>query len=271
MEIRKLLVMSIFQAASLLSSQLPAAEVSIAVAANFTDATRALVPLFERTTGHKASISYGSTGKLFSQIENGAPYDVFLAADALRVAKAEEQGLAVPGSCFVYARGTLVLWSTNKPTPAHPGIWLSPDESGHIAIANPKTAPYGLAARQVLEHLGVWQDVQPRLVYGDSISQTFQFVASGNAEFGFVAASQIKAWPENPGTSWVVPADYHEPIEQSATLLRKGETNPAALAFLVFLKSEAAREVITSYGYGVAEGKVATRLTSLPLAPVTSE
>lgn len=228
-----------------------AAEVHIAVAANFTGVSRKIAPLFEKTTGYRTRISYGSTGKLFTQIENGAPFDVFLAADTRRPARAEAEGLAVPGSRFIYARGKLVLWSAKQDAFSGGESYLQNSAFRHIAIANPKTAPYGLAAQQVMEHLGVWKNIQSRLVRGESISQTFEFVATGNAEAGFVAWSQVRAWKKNPGTIWVIPANDYAPIDQAAVLLKKGENNPAARAWLVFLRSTAARKLIKDAGYAV--------------------
>jgi molybdate transport system substrate-binding protein len=228
-----------------------AAEVSVAVAANFTDATREIVPLFEKATGHTVKASFGSTGKLYSQIENGAPFEVFLAADTKRPIKAEKEGLAVPGKRFVYAKGKLVLWSAKKDL-FHAGeSYLKKGHFAHLALANPKTAPYGLAAQQVMEHLGLWSTLQAKLVQGDSIAQTFQFVATGNAQAGFVAYSQVKAWKGAGGSAWVIPAAYYKSIDQAAVLLKKGASNPAAQAFLDFLKSDAARKVIEGFGYGV--------------------
>jgi molybdate transport system substrate-binding protein len=225
--------------------------VSVAVAANFTDTARKIVPLFEKATGHKAKVSYGSTGKLYSQIENGAPFQVFLAADTKRPHKAEQEGLAVVDSFFVYAKGKLALWST-KPGLVNDGAtYLKNAAFAHLAMANPKTAPYGLAAQQVMEHLGLWTQLQSKLVRGESIAQTFQFVVSGNAESGFVAYSQVKAWKGDAGSTWVIPEEYYTPIEQAAVLLKKGESSLAAKAFLDFLKSEDARAVMERYGYGV--------------------
>jgi molybdate transport system substrate-binding protein len=228
-----------------------AAEVSIAVAANFTDATRQIVPLFEQATGHNVKVSFGSTGKLYAQIENGAPFEVFLAADTKRPIKAEQAGLAVTGSRFVYAQGRLVLWSSKPGLFSDGEAYLKTAGMARLAMANPKTAPYGLAAQQVMEHLGIWSQLQPKLVRGDSIAQTFQFVATGNAEAGFVAYSQVKAWPRTAGSEWVIPAAYYAPINQAAVLLKKGAANPAAQAFLDFLKGDAARKVIARFGYGV--------------------
>jgi molybdate transport system substrate-binding protein len=235
----------------LLAAHAEAAEVKIAVAANFTDATREIAPLFEKATGHTTKISYGSTGKLYSQIEHGAPFELFLAADTQRPIKAEQAGLAVAGSRFVYAKGKLVLWSV-KPDLFEDGeAFLMNGAFDHLALANPKTAPYGLAAEQVMRHIGALDKLTPKLVRGDSISQTFQFIATGNAEAGFVALAQIKAWKGEAGTLWAIPEDHYAPIEQAAVLLKKGKPNPAAIAYLDFLKSDAAREVIERYGYGV--------------------
>lgn len=236
---------------ALTSARLPAEEVSIAVAANFTDATREIAARFEQATGHTAKISYGSTGKLYSQIENGAPYEVFLAADTQRPIKAEDAGLAVPGSRFVYARGRLVLWSAQEHLLDDGEAYLKTAAFRHLAMANPGTAPYGLAAQQVMEHLGLWSSLQPRLVRGDSIAQTFQFVVTGNAEAGFVAWSQVKGWKKTTGSTWQIPTSHYAPIEQSAVLLQNGATNPAAKAFLDFLRGDSARQVIEGFGYGV--------------------
>lgn len=225
--------------------------VSVAVAANFTDATREIVPLFEKATGHKAKVSYGSTGKLYSQIENGAPFQVFLAADTKRPQKAEQAGLAVADSLFVYAKGKLALWSTKAGLVDDGAKFLKDGAFAHLAMANPKTAPYGLAAQQVMEHLGLWSKLQSKLVRGESIAQTFQFVVSGNAQSGFVAYSQVKAWKGDSGSTWVIPSEYYAPIEQAAVLLKKGESSPAAKAFLDFLKSDAAKQVIEQFGYGL--------------------
>jgi len=247
----RLFMLSILLAAAPVGQHAAADEVRIAVAANFTDATRKLAPLFEQATGHTARVSYGSTGKLYAQIENGAPFDVFLAADTDRPARAEAEGLAVSGSRFIYARGRLVLWSATPAAFDNGETFLKQGVFAHLAIANPATAPYGLAARQVMEHLGLWQTLQPRLVRGDSIAQTFQFVVSGNAVAGFVAGSQIRAWPGTAGTGWTVPADYHDPVDQAAVLLVRGENNPAALAFLDFLRRDSTRALIERFGYDV--------------------
>ncbi len=237
----------------LLQDALHADEVRIAVAANFSDTIRKLVPLFSEVTGHTARISAASTGKLYSQIKNGAPFDVFLAADTARPIRAEQQQLVVPGSRFVYAQGRLVLWSTSSDVSADCRMWQANTALNHVAIANPKTAPYGVAARQAMEHLGIWKEFQTRLVRGESIAQTFQFVATGNAEAGFVALSQLRNWQGEPGMAWEVPAAYYTPIDQSAVLLTRGKSNAAARAFIEFLKSDTARSIIRDFGYSVPE------------------
>jgi molybdate transport system substrate-binding protein len=228
-----------------------AGELSVAVAANFTDATRDIVPLFEKATGHSVKVSFGSTGKLYAQIEHGAPFEVFLAADSKRPKRTESRGLAVPGSRFTYAMGKLALWSPQADAFSDAEAYLKRGSFRRAAIANPKTAPYGLAAKQVMEYLDVWNTLKPKLVRGDSIAQTFQFTATGNAEVGFVALSQVTAWNKSEGTMWAIPQAYYAPIEQQAVLLKRGSDNPAAKAFLDFLKSDEARAVITGYGYGV--------------------
>lgn len=246
-------ILFILLLAILTCTQSSAAEVKIAVAANFADASRKLIPLFDKTTGHTVIASYESTGKLFAQIKNGAPYGLFLAVDRKRPQRAEQEGLAVPGKRFVYARGKLVLWSAAKSLFANGESYLNKRNFQHLAIANPRTAPYGLAARQVLQHLGLWSRIQNRLVLGESVAQTFQFVVSENAQAGFVAYSQVKAWRGASGTVWNVPTAYYSPIEQSVVLLKKGADNPAAQAFFSFLRSGPARSIIQNSGYDVEQ------------------
>ncbi len=241
------LTMGLFCAANLAWAD----DISIAVAANFTDATRNIVSLFQKATGHTVKVSFGSTGKLYSQIEHGAPFGVFLAADSKRPKKAEAEGLAVEGSRFTYAIGKLALWSPKAGVFTDAETFLKKGDFNRVAIANPKTAPYGLAAQQVMEHLGVWKNLQAKLVRGDSIAQTFQFAATSNVEVGFVALSQVKVWKESRGSMWEIPQAYYEPIAQQAVLLKKGSDNEAAKAFIEFLKGPEARAVITGYGYGV--------------------
>jgi len=229
-----------------------AGEVSLGVAANFTDTTRELAKRFEAETGHMVSASYGSTGKLYAQIKNGAPFDVFMAADVRRPALIEEEQAGVPGTRFTYARGKLALWSPAAAAFENAESYLAQQPFSRLAIANPKTAPYGLAAQQVLEHLNQWEALQPKLVRGDSIAQAFQFVVSRNAQAGFVALSQIKAWKEDEGTLWNVPQAYYQPIDQQAILLKHGADKAAARAWMDFLKSDTAITIIRNYGYDTA-------------------
>ncbi|MGQ7299367.1 molybdate ABC transporter substrate-binding protein [Marinobacter nauticus] len=230
-----------------------AGNLTLAVAANFTDTTASLVETFEASTGHQVTASFGSTGKLYAQIRNGAPFDVFMAADAQRPQLLESDGMAVPGSRFTYARGKLVLWSPETAAFISPIAYLNEQPFSRLAIANPKTAPYGLAAQQVLEHLELWSPLQPKLVRGDSIAQTFQFIASGNAQAGLVALAQVKAWPDQDGTLWRIPQSYYAPINQQAILLKRGADNTAARGWLAFLQSPDAVAIIQGYGYDTAD------------------
>lgn len=226
-----------------------AADVRIAVAANFTDTTRQLIAAFGDATGLEAVASYGSTGKLYAQIDNGAPFDVFLAADSRRPELLEESGQGVTGSRFTYAKGKLVLWSPVPETFEDPIAWLESGDFARLAIANPKTAPYGLAAQEVLTEMGLWGSLQSRLVRGDSIAQTFQFVATTNAQSGFVALSQVRAWDEQNGSLWLIPQTYYAPINQQAILLTRSENMSAARQWLAFLRSDKARGIIEASGY----------------------
>lgn len=243
--------LTVFIWLALYFAQVEAEEVKIAVASNFIDANREIARLFEKATGNTTRISHGSTGKLYSQITHGAPFEVFLAADSQRPIKAEAEGLAVPATRFVYARGKLVLWSLKPGLFTDGEHYLKNGSFDHLSLANPKIAPYGLAAKQVMQRLGVLEILTPKLVMGESIAQAFQFTATGNAELGFVALAQIKDWEGEVGTLWQIPADYYTSIDQVAVLLKKGEDNPAAIAYLEFLKSDMAQEVIDRYGYGV--------------------
>lgn len=227
------------------------AETTVAVASNFTGPVGDLVAAFADSTGSTVVPVFGSTGKHFAQITNGAPFAAFLAADEERPRLLEEQGLALPGTRFTYAQGRLVLWSARPGFVDSAGAVLAAGGFVHLALANEKLAPYGQAARQVLEGMGLWGSLQPRLVRGETINQAFQFVQSGNAELGFVAYSQYGSLPEAAaGSAWVVPATRHQPIRQQAVLLRD---DPVARAFLEFLKSPAARGIIAGYGYDLPE------------------
>lgn len=223
-----------------------AGEVHVAVATNFVKTARALGEAFQKELGDTVVFSEGSTGKLYAQIVNGAPYEVFLSADAERPRKLVEEGHAIDGTRFPYALGQLVLWSPDaervKDASALRGDFR------HLAIANPELAPYGAAARDTLRKLGLWDALQPRLVRGEDIGQTYQFVATGNAELGFVARSQLA---DAQGSRWLVPADHHAPLEQQAVLLKPGKDDDAARAFLEFLQSDAARQTIEAAGYAL--------------------
>ena len=232
------------------SVQALAAEVQVAVAANFTAPVQAIAADFERDTGNKVVASYGATGQFYAQIKNGAPFEVFLAADDTTPAKLESEGLTVPGSRFTYATGTLALWSAKDGYVDANGDVLKKNAFTHLAIANPKAAPYGLAATQALARLGLTQAVSAKIVEGQNISQAQQFVATGNAELGFVALSQIyKNGKITSGSAWLVPASLHEPIRQDAVILQKGKDNAVAKQFADYLKGPKAAAVIKSYGY----------------------
>jgi len=224
--------------------------VTAAVAANFTVAMQKLAPDFEQATGHKLVASFGSTGKLYAQIRNGAPFDVLLAADEERPRRLEAEGLAVAGSRFTYATGQLALWSPDPKVVDAGGSVLREGQFAHLAIANPKTAPYGVAAEQVLRRLGVWDLVESRLVRGENITQTFQFVSSGNAALGLVALAQVQALtPARRGSYWIVPTNLHDPLRQDAILLRRAAKNVAARALLDYLRTPAATSAIRHLGY----------------------
>lgn len=214
-------------AALVFSSQVLAEQVQVAVAANFTAPLQAIAAEFEKDTGHTVVASFGATGQLYAQIQHGAPFEVLLSADASTPAKLESEGLGVKGSRFTYAVGNLVLWSATPGYLDGSDAVLKANQYRHLALANPKAAPYGLAASEVLEKLGLSEAVQGKLVEGQSISQTYQFIATGNAELGFVALSQVyKDGQLNGGSAWRVPAELHTPIKQDGLLLKKGVHNP---------------------------------------------
>ena len=237
--------------ACLLAAPIAAADtVIVAVAANFADALRQLEPLFEQETGHELRISSASTGILYAQILHGAPYDLFLAADRERPERLIEAGLADSSSAFVYARGRLVLWSTHPGLVDGEGEALRSASFEHLALANPRTAPYGAAAMQVLERLGLAQALADRIVTGESVAQAWHFVVSGNAELGFVALSQpIAAGRLAEGSYWIVPEELYAPLEQMAVLLGPAREKPAARAFMAFLQSEYAITRLEELGY----------------------
>ena len=232
-----------------------AAEVRVAVASNFAAPMKAIAAQFEQATGHRARVSLGSTGAFHAQIRHGAPFEVLLAADEATPARLAADGAAEPASRFTYAVGRLVLWSASADRVDAQGAALrAPRERERLALANPRLAPYGAAAEQVLERLGVAALWRVRLVQGENIAQTHQFVASGNAALGFVALSQVVApgGGFTSGSGWLVPEALHAPIRQDAVLLARGRANPAAAALLQHLRSDAARRVIAAHGYGLA-------------------
>lgn len=235
---------------TLAGSQAMADEVLVAVASNFTGVIKTIAGRFEQATGHAVVLSFGSTGKHYAQIRHGAPYHAFFAADLQRPRLLEEEGRIVPGSRYTYAFGRLVLWSPQADRVDALGGVLATDGYARLAVANPRLAPYGAAAQQVLEARGLWDTLQPRLVRGENIGQTYQYVQSGAAELGFVAYSQIRTPDTEPaGSAWIVPEDLYAPIEQQAVLLKD---TPAARAFMAFVRSEEAAGIIEGYGYGVA-------------------
>lgn len=225
-------------------------EVQVAVAANFTAPIQAIAADFEKDTGHKLVAAYGATGQFYTQIKNGAPFEVFLSADDTTAEKLEKEGDSVKGSRFTYAIGTLALWSAKEGYVDAKGDVLKKNEYQHLSIANPKTAPYGLAATQVLEKLKLTEATKAKIVEGQNITQAYQFVSTGNAELGFVALSQIyKDGKVSSGSAWIVPASLHDPIKQDAVILNKGKDSAAAKALVEYLKGPKAAAVIKSYGY----------------------
>jgi len=237
-----------------LAAVLPAhaAEVTVAVAANFAGPFQKLVELFTADTGHMVKVSVGATGKFYSQVVAGAPFDVLLSADDETPKKLVGEGHAITGSQFTYALGKLVLWSAQPGLVDEQGVVLASGRFHHLSIANPKLAPYGQAGLEVLRAKGLAESLAPRLVTAESIAQAYQFVLSGNAELGFVAYSQVVA-PGKPaiGSMWVVPASLYGQIRQDAVLLKAGERNPAAQALLAFLRSDKAKALIRSHGYDI--------------------
>lgn len=239
---------------SLAALVLPAAahadEVQVAVAANFTAPMKQLAPEFEKATGHKAVLAFGATGKFYAQIKHGAPFEILLSADDETPARLAKEGAAVAASQFTYARGKLVLWSAKEVIVDDKGEVLKKGGFDHIALANPKLAPYGAAAVEAMKALGVHDTLAPKFVTAENIGQAFQFVRSGNAPLGFVAMSQVTQDGKlTGGSAWVVPASLYPPIRQDAIVLDKGKGRPAAEALMKFLQGDQARAVIRAYGY----------------------
>ena len=237
--------------ATLLASTLVnAAEIRVAVAANFAQTLKEIVTLFEKDTGHKVALTQGSTGKLYAQISQGAPFDVLLSADDETPEKLVREGKAVNGTQFTYAVGRLALWSPKSDMVDEGGQVLKTDKFRFIAIANSRVAPYGRAAVQVMQKLGVLNLIEPRVVQGESITQTFQFVSTGNAQLGFVALSQIIDHGKiKSGSAWIVPETMHETLKQDAVLLNSAKDAAAATALLSFLKSDKAKKIMAAHGY----------------------
>jgi molybdate transport system substrate-binding protein len=227
-----------------------AGEINVAVAANFTEAAKEIAAAFERKTGNKVLLSFGSSGQFYTQITQDAPFQLFLSADQERPEKAVADGYAVADSRFTYAVGKLVLWSRN-PTLVGGADTLKQGAFQKIAIANPAAAPYGAAAVETMKALNVYDLLKAKIVQGNNIAQTFQFIDTGNAELGFVALSQVVAHSE--GSRWVVPGNLYAPIKQDAVLLKKGAGDAAAKAFLDFLKGPDAAAVEARFGYGTPE------------------
>jgi molybdate transport system substrate-binding protein len=227
-------------------------EVSVAVAANFTAPMKRIATAFEQVSGHKLVVAYGSTGKFYAQIKNGAPFEILLAADNETPARLVKENLALAGSPFTYAVGKLVLWSAKPGLVDSAGAVLKQGGFAHLALADPKLAPYGTAAVETLTALGAYAAVSPKLVTAENITQAYQFVSSGNAELGFVALSQVLKDGRVEGSSWLVPATFYTPIRQDAVLLAPGKGHAAAEAFLKFLQGDQARAIILSFGYALS-------------------
>jgi molybdate transport system substrate-binding protein len=249
-EVYALVRLAFLSAALLLPLAAQADEVQVAVAANFTAPMQKIAAQFEKDTGHKAVLVFGATGKFYAQIANGAPFEVLLSADDETPARLEKEGLAAPGSRFTYAIGKLALWSAKAGYVDSRGDVLKSGGFRHIALANPKTAPYGAAAVEVMNRLGILPALQSRFVQGENISQTHQFVATGNAELGFIALSQVyKDGQVSGGSAWIVPDNLYSPIRQDAAILARGKDKPAASALAAYLKGDKARAIIKSFGY----------------------
>lgn len=231
-------------------SSAASAEAHVAVAANFSEPIKAIAAVLEKTTGHKLNITLGATGKLYAQITNGAPFDVLLAANADAPAQLENDGLTQASSRFTYATGKLVLWSADDGKVDAKGEVLKSGNFRKIAYASPKVAPYGRAAVQVMQKMGLTALLSPKLVQGESIGQTYHFIHTGNAELGFVALSQVlQGGKLKSGSMWVIPQAFYLPIRQDAVVLSRGAANPAAQALVELLKSPSIKDLIRSYGY----------------------
>jgi len=232
--------------AALSADQALSADINVAVAANFTEPAKEIAAVFKQKTGHEAILSFGSSGQFYSQITQGAPFQVFLSADDVRPKKLAEEGMAVANTRFTYAIGKLVLWS-KTPNLVNGAETLKAATFAKLSICNPTAAPYGAAAVEAMKSLHLYEALQPKLVEGATITQAYQFVETGNAELGFIALSQLKG--NDAGSRWLVPQELYNPIRQDAILLKNGAANDAAIAFIGFLKGTEARAIIEKYGY----------------------
>jgi molybdate transport system substrate-binding protein len=251
MQIRVHLIQLLIALLAGVASSVHADEISVAVAANFTAPMQQIATAFEKDTGHKVQAAYGATGKFYAQIKNGAPFEVLLSADDETPARLINENAAVAGSPFTYAIGKLVLWSAKPAIVDGAGAVLKSGGFDHLALANPKLAPYGAAAVEAMKALGVYDAVQPKIVTGESIGQTHQFISTGNALLGFVALSQVLKNGKIEGSAWIVPAKLYAPIRQDAVILERGKGKPAAEALMQYLKSDRAKAVIQSFGYAL--------------------
>jgi molybdate transport system substrate-binding protein len=244
-------VLGLFLLAIWYANPARADDVTAAVAANFLPAFRVIAVEFEQATGHHLNTVSGSSGKFYSQIIHGAPFDVFFSADRERPQRLEAEGFVVNGSRFTYAVGRLILWSPDPGLVRGEGT-LRIGAFEHLAIANPLLAPYGAAARQAMMNLGLWDLLQPRIVQGESLGQTMGFISSGNADLGFVALSQIlDPTFKQTGSRWDIPLDLYDPINQDVVLLVRGRSNPGARALLEYVRGPDAQQVIQHFGYGL--------------------
>ena len=254
---RRFLWPVIILSAAVVLATAKAEEVTVAVATNFNAPMQKIAQAFEQDTGHKVLLAFGATGKFYAQIKNGAPFAVLLSADDETPARLEKEGIAIAGTRFTYAVGRLALWSKNPSLVDDKGqVLLSNNTDKNnfkkLAIADPKLAPYGAAAIEVIERMGVTDKVRSKLVQGDSISQAFQFVMTENAELGFVALSQISIdGGITQGSAWVVPQNLYTPLKQDAVLLSFGRHNAAAIALMKYIRTERAQTIIRSYGYSL--------------------
>tara|TARA_R110002073_G_scaffold116174_11_gene254481 strand:- start:3719 stop:4486 length:768 start_codon:yes stop_codon:yes gene_type:complete len=230
-----------------------AEQLTVAVASNFAPVMKAIVPSFEQQTGHQVKLIFASSGKIYAQIRHGAPYDMFFSADQKTPQALERDGETLSGSRLTYAIGRLTLWSPKTGLALNDGQILADDQIKKLAIANPRLAPYGLAAQEVLQALGLWDKVTPRLVRGENIAQTYHFVSSSNADLGFVALSQVRQ--NGAGTCWIIPDSLYSPLRQDAVILKHAGQNPAAPALLAYLQQPDVRRTLKAFGYRLPETK----------------